>query len=98
VRDTLHRIFSPKLDYLDLHVDPFHLFKVTRKYLTYYSNSPGDIFFSFNMHPKVMREEHLGALKRYHRLLSEHYGDAIRSITFQEAGGLIPKGEGRAGP
>jgi len=94
--DFLRKIFVPQVDYLDLHVDPFHLFEVTRKYLAYHAGSPGDIFFSFNMHPKVLGKQNFEALRTYHRLLTGHYGDSLRSITFREAGNLIRK-DGQTG-
>jgi hypothetical protein len=89
IQNGIGKIFSPKVDYLDLHIDPSHLFTITRKYLECYSNPGDDIFFSFNMHPKVMGRESLRSLRRYHTRLSDHYGTSIRSITFQEAGRLI---------
>ena len=86
---TIGKIFSPMVDYLDLHIDPSHLFMITKKYLDHYSKSADNIFFSFNMHPKVMDTQSLESLRRYHTLVSDHYGTSIRPITFQEAGRLI---------
>jgi hypothetical protein len=93
IRSSIGKIFSPMVDYLDLHIDPSHLFTITRKYLDSYSSPGGDIFFSFNMHPKVMGRESLKALASYHARLTDHYGTSIRSITFQEAGRLIREEE-----
>ena len=65
------------------------MFLCTKKYLKQFDSGNQDIFFSFNMHPKVMTPEHFQALEKYHKKLTGHYKGTIQAISFQQAAAIL---------
>ena len=83
--------FKNRFYYLDCSTNDEKMFHCTKKYLAQFDYNKGDIFFSFNMHPKDMTNEHINALVNYHRKLKYYYMDTIQSITYQQAAELLGK-------
>ena len=76
-------------DYLNCSTNEERMFECTRKYLMQFDPGTTSVFFSFNMHPKSMTEEHFSALKNYHSKLFSYYQGNIQAISFQQAAEMI---------
>jgi hypothetical protein len=88
---TFLKSLNNRFYYLDCSTDDEKMFRCTKKYLSQFDCNNNDIFFSFNMHPKVMTKEHFKALENYHNKLKMYYQDSIQSISYQHAAEILIK-------
>jgi hypothetical protein len=82
------QFFFKRFYFLDCTTSEEKMFKCTKKYLSSVEDDK-DIFFCFNMHPKIMTGNHFAALERYHASLQSYYQDEISAISFQEAARML---------
>lgn len=83
------KLFNNRFYYLDCSKNDEKMFQCTKQYLNKFDVVNNDIFFSFNMHPKGMKEEHFTALENYHKKLETHYQGTIQAVSFQQAAEII---------
>jgi hypothetical protein len=83
--------FNDRFYYLNCSTNDAIMFQSTKKYLMQFDYTKKDVFFSFNMHPKMMTTEHFQALKNYHNKLTIYYNDNIQAISFQQAAEKLAK-------
>lgn len=88
---TFLKSLNNRFYYLDCSTNDEKMFRCTKKYLSRFDHYNNDIFFSFNMHPKVMTQEHFKALENYHNKLKMYYQDSIQSISYQHAAEMVIK-------
>jgi hypothetical protein len=65
----------------------------TKKYLKQFDCDHDTIFFSCNMHPKMMTDEHFRALEKYHTILKQYFQENIQAISYQQAAEIIKNKE-----
>ena len=65
--------------------------RCTKNYLKQFDGSRNPVFFSCNMHPKEMTEEHFTALEKYHTALNRYYRGTIQAITYQQAAEMLSR-------
>lgn len=83
--------FNNRFYYLDCSKNDEKMFQCSKQYLNKFDVVNTDIFFSFNMHPKGMTEEHFTALEKYHKKLKTYYQGNILAVSFQQAAEIIAK-------
>jgi hypothetical protein len=88
---SLLKTFNNRFYFLDCSIFEEIMFQCTKKYLKQFDSTNVNIFFSFNMHPKVMTKEHYIALEKYHIKIKKHYKDNIQAITYRQAFEILTK-------
>lgn len=81
--------FADRFYHLDCTTNENLMFLCTKRYLEQFDFVNQDIFFSFNMHPKNMTDDHFVSLKNYQKHLIRHYGKNIKAITFRHAAEML---------
>ena len=87
----LREFWHDRFFYLDCSTDHEKMVRCTKNYLQQFEGSRGPVFFSCNMHPKEMTEEHFIALEKYHTTLKHYYRDTIQAISYQQAAEMLHK-------
>ena len=87
----LREFYYDRFYYLDCSTDHEKMVRCTKKYLQQFDGVHTDVFFSLNMHPKEMTQEHFTALEKYHTALQRYYQGNIKAISYQQAAEMIAK-------
>jgi hypothetical protein len=85
----LREFWYDRFSYLDCSTDPEKMVRCTKNYLKQFDGSRSPVFFSCNMHPKEMTEEHFTALEKYHTALNHYYRGTIQAISYQQAAEML---------
>jgi hypothetical protein len=87
----LREFYYDRFYYLDCSTDHEKMVRCTKKYLQQFDGVHNNVFFSLNMHPKEMTQEHFTALEKYHTALQAYYQGNIQAISYQQAAEMITK-------
>lgn len=71
---------------MELSSDVKSMVAATRNYISLYSRTDEDLYFSVSCHSKSTNADILDAFKKYHKCLESIYGDEFKAISYQEAG------------
>lgn len=87
----LREFYYDRFYYLDCSTNDEKMVQCTKKYLKQFDGVHNNVFFSLNMHPKEMTQEHFTALEKYHTALQAYYQGNIQAISYQQAAEMITK-------